>query len=52
MLYKIIKEFKSAVPVNGAVISPTHPHVLMGGGQDAQAVTTTSAGQGIFISLI
>jgi translation initiation factor 3 subunit I len=45
---EVIKTFKSAVPVNGAVISPTHPHILMGGGQDAQTVTTTGASQGKF----
>ena len=45
---EVVKTFKASVPVNGAVISPTHPHILMGGGQDAQNVTTTSASQGKF----
>lgn len=45
---EVIKVYKSSTPVNGAVISPTHPHILMGGGQDAQAVTTTSSSQGKF----
>lgn len=45
---EVVKVFKSTVPVNGAVISPSHPHVLIGGGQDAQTVTTTHAKQGKF----
>lgn len=44
----VIRTFKTDRPVNGAVISSTHPHVLLGGGQDAQSVTTTSASQGKF----
>lgn len=46
--FEIIKTYKTDRPVNGAVISPTHPHILLGGGQDAQTVTTTSAGSGKF----
>eukprot|EP01039_Chlorochromonas_danica_P000142 gene144-150_t len=45
---EIVKIYKTERPVNGAVISPTHPHILLGGGQDAQSVTTTSASQGKF----
>jgi translation initiation factor 3 subunit I len=45
---EIIKNFQTDRPVNGAVISPTHPHILLGGGQDAQQVTTTAANQGKF----
>lgn len=45
---EIIKTFRTERPVNGAVISPTHPHILLGGGQDAQSVTTTSSSQGKF----
>jgi translation initiation factor 3 subunit I len=45
---EIVKTFRTDRPVNGAVISPTHPHILLGGGQDAQTVTTTSASQGKF----
>lgn len=44
----VVKIFKSDRPLNGAVISPTHPHVIFGGGQDAQSVTTTAASQGKF----
>jgi translation initiation factor 3 subunit I len=45
---EIIRTYRTERPVNGAVISPTHPHILLGGGQDAQTVTTTSASQGKF----
>jgi translation initiation factor 3 subunit I len=45
---EVIKEYRTERPVNGAVISPTHPHVLVGGGQDAQSVTTTGASSGKF----
>ena len=44
----VLQIFKTSAPVNGAVISPIHPHVLIGGGQDAMTVTTTSASQGKF----
>ena len=46
----VIKVFQTDRPVNGAVISPTHPHVILGGGQDAQSVTTTNLSQGKFDS--
>jgi len=45
---EVVKTYKTDRPVNGAVISPTHPHILLGGGQDAQNVTTTAASQGKF----
>ena len=45
---EVIKTFKTSTPVNGAVISPLHPHVLIGGGQDAMSVTVTSASAGKF----
>lgn len=45
---EMIKTYQTERPVNGAVISPTHPHILLGGGQDAQNVTTTAANQGKF----
>lgn len=46
----VVKVFTTDRPVNGAVISPNLPHVIIGGGQDAQSVTTTSASQGKFES--
>lgn len=45
---EVVKEYRTPVPVNGAVISPSHPHVLIGGGQEAMTVTTTSSAQGKF----
>jgi len=45
---EVVKLYKTDRPINGAVISPTHPHVLIGGGQEAMNVTTTSASQGKF----
>ena len=47
---EVVKEIKTERPVNGAVFSPTHPHIILGGGQDAQQVTTTSSGQSQFQS--
>jgi len=44
----IKKTFKTERPVNSASISPSHPHVLIGGGQDASMVTTTSVKEGKF----
>lgn len=46
----VVKDFKTDRPVNGAVISPNLPHVIIGGGQDAKDVTTSAAGQGKFES--
>jgi len=49
--FEVVKEIKTERPVNGAVISPTHPHIILGGGQDAQTVTTGGgAGQSQFQS--
>lgn len=45
---EVVKVFKSSVPINGAVISPTHPHVIIGGGQEAMNVTTTAGSAGKF----
>lgn len=42
--------YKTERPVNSASISPLKPHVLLGGGQEARDVTTTSARQGKFDS--
>jgi translation initiation factor 3 subunit I len=48
--FEVVKEIKTERPVNGAVFSPTHPHIILGGGQDAQTVTTTSSSQSGFNS--
>jgi len=45
---KELKSFSTERPVNSAAISPIRDHVLLGGGQDAMQVTTTSAKQGKF----
>ena len=45
---EVVRTFKTDRPVNAAVISPTKPHVLVGGGQDAMSVTVTAASQGKF----
>ncbi|KAK0085696.1 hypothetical protein PV325_004579 [Microctonus aethiopoides] len=43
-----LKTYKTERPVNSATISPIYDHVVLGGGQDAMDVTTTSARQGKF----
>ena len=45
---KVLKHFATERPVNSAAISPLKPHVILGGGQDAAAVTTTSGKVGKF----
>ena len=45
---EVLKEYKSAAPINSAAMSPLFNHVLIGGGQDAAAVTTTAAKAGYF----
>ena len=36
MCVQVVKTYKTERPVNGAAISPTHPHILLGGGQDGE----------------
>jgi len=45
---KEVKRFETDRPVNAAAFSPIKEHVFMGGGQDAQSVTTTSGKSGKF----
>lgn len=47
---EVLKTYQSNVPVNSAAISPLYDHVLLGGGQEASQVTTTSARAGRFES--
>jgi len=42
------KTYKTERPVNSAAISPTRPHVLLGGGQEARDVTMSSVRSGKF----
>jgi translation initiation factor 3 subunit I len=45
-----LKTYKTERPVNSASISPNFDHVVLGGGQDAMDVTTTSTRSGKFDS--
>ncbi|RWS24339.1 eukaryotic translation initiation factor 3 subunit I-like protein [Leptotrombidium deliense] len=45
---KHLKTYKTERPVNSAAISPIRDHVVLGGGQEAMQVTTTSAREGKF----
>jgi len=42
------KTYKTERPVNSAALSPNKPHVVLGGGQEAMDVTTTSTRIGKF----
>jgi len=45
----VIKTFQDAqTPLNSAALIPNQPYLLVGGGQEAMSVTTTSARQGHF----
>ncbi|KAJ3986863.1 WD40 repeat-like protein [Lentinula detonsa] len=44
----VIKTFTTETPLNSAAIAPNKPYVLLGGGQEAMSVTTTSLRQGKF----
>lgn len=46
--FEVVKTYNTPTPVNGAVISSLHPHVLIGGGQEAMLVTVTAASHGKF----
>jgi len=43
-----IKKYEADRPINSAAISPLMDHVILGGGQDAAAVTTTAGRSGKF----
>jgi len=45
---KHLKTYQTDRPVNDAVISETKDHILLGGGQEAMSVTTTSSKVGKF----
>lgn len=44
----LLKTFPTDHPINSAAVSPLFPHVLVGGGQEASQVTTTSDRKGKF----
>jgi len=46
--FRVMKEYQSDRPLNAAAISPRMNHVLVGGGQDARDVTTSSTRSGKF----
>lgn len=46
--FKLLKTYAVDHPVNSASISPIFSHILLGGGQDASMVTTTTDRQGKF----
>jgi translation initiation factor 3 subunit I len=45
---QLLKEYRTDRPVNSASISPIRDHVVLGGGQEAMEVTTTSTKIGKF----
>jgi len=45
---ELIKTYTTERPVNSAAISPLYDHVVLGGGQEAMEVTTTSSKAGKF----
>lgn len=45
---KVLKTYETDRPVNSASISPLKEHVVLGGGQEAMSVTTTSGRVGKF----
>lgn len=44
----VIKTYPTETPLNSASIAPLRPYILLGGGQEAMSVTTTSLRQGKF----
>ncbi|KAG9316014.1 WD40-repeat-containing domain protein [Chiua virens] len=45
---RVLKTFTTETPLNSAALAPNKPYVLLGGGQEAMQVTTTSLRQGKF----
>jgi translation initiation factor 3 subunit I len=45
---RVLKTFTTETPLNSAAIAAGAPYVLIGGGQEAMNVTTTSLRQGKF----
>jgi len=45
---RVLKTYSTETPLNSAAIAPVKPYILLGGGQEAMSVTTTSMRQGKF----
>ncbi|KAG8962403.1 translation initiation factor eIF3 subunit [Tulasnella sp. 419] len=45
---RVLKTYTTETPLNSAAIAPLKPYILLGGGQEAMSVTTTSLRQGKF----
>ncbi|KIO05317.1 hypothetical protein M404DRAFT_15355 [Pisolithus tinctorius Marx 270] len=45
---RVLKTFSTETPLNSAALAPNKPYILIGGGQEAMQVTTTSLRQGKF----
>lgn len=46
--FKVLKTYEADCPLNSACVTPLKEFVILGGGQDAKDVTTTSAREGKF----
>lgn len=46
--FELLKTYQADHPVNSAAISPKYSHILLGGGQEASKVTTTTDREGKF----
>lgn len=45
---RVLKTYSAETPLNSAALTPNKPYILIGGGQEAMQVTTTSLRQGKF----
>ncbi|KAI6044913.1 WD40-repeat-containing domain protein [Pisolithus marmoratus] len=45
---RVLKTYSTETPLNSAAMAPNKPYILIGGGQEAMQVTTTSLRQGKF----
>lgn len=45
---RVLKTYSTETPLNSAALAPNKPYILIGGGQEAMQVTTTSLRQGKF----
>ncbi|KAI6098172.1 quinon protein alcohol dehydrogenase-like superfamily, partial [Pisolithus sp. B1] len=47
-MLQVLKTYSTQTPLNSAALAPNKPYILIGGGQEAMQVTTTSLRQGKF----